>query len=242
MKTNLLVPFTFTLGLLFTGCAKTAATKDAAMTEPTSTGPSTTAVAANPTSAASNANASAAAAADTSPPPTVSVTIPPPAAPADTTPAAAENSSAAAEAAPAAADGTPSAVTDTPLRETAAAEQPGNIEALARAERIHEWNLRPADISAELATSDRIERTKEPGAGAPTGPMDSGEITNAIAGKLQADLEMASLKLNVLVVGDLATLTGTAHSAGQIGRAMALALDTEGVSKVVSRIKLDATP
>ena len=62
-----------------------------------------------------------------------------------------------------------------------------------------------------------------------------------IAAKFHADSELTSQKFGVMVLGEVATLTGSARSADQIGRAMALALDTEGVSKVVSRIKLEPT-
>jgi hyperosmotically inducible periplasmic protein len=85
-----------------------------------------------------------------------------------------------------------------------------------------------------------IVRTKEVGAGAPTGNMDDSVIVTLVKNKLQADSELSSLNLDVQAHNGEVTLKGSAQSANQIGRAIALALDTDGVTKVSSDIKVGA--
>jgi hyperosmotically inducible periplasmic protein len=83
-----------------------------------------------------------------------------------------------------------------------------------------------------------IVRTKELGAGAPTGSMDDSVIITLVKNKLKADSDLASLGLDVEAHNGEVTLKGNAQSATQIGRAIALALDTDGVTKVSSDIKV----
>lgn len=85
-----------------------------------------------------------------------------------------------------------------------------------------------------------IVRTKDVGAGAPTGAMDDSVVLTMVQNKLQADSELSSLRLEVQAHSNEVTLKGTAQSANQIGRAIALALETEGVTKVSSDIKVGA--
>lgn len=106
--------------------------------------------------------------------------------------------------------------------------------------RLTEWKLTPEDIRSEVA-SGHIERTRTPGAGEPTGPMDDA-LVGAIKGKLQDNPDTASLKLEVTAEGGVVSLGGSAHSLDQIGTAIALSLDTPGVTKTVAQIKLESAP
>ena len=108
-------------------------------------------------------------------------------------------------------------------------------------DRITEWKLAPEDIKSELATGGQIVRSKTVGAGEPTGPMDPVLVTQ-INAKFAADTELSSLKLKVAADSGVVTLSGSAHSADQIGRAVAVALDTGGVKQAISQIKLDTAP
>jgi osmotically-inducible protein OsmY len=83
-------------------------------------------------------------------------------------------------------------------------------------------------------------RTKETAAGAPTGSMDDDVIKTMVKGKLQADSETSKASIDADAHNGEVTLKGTADSASQVGRAIALALDTQGVTKVSSDVKVSA--
>lgn len=222
MKTTLLLPLLS--GLLLVGCARTASEKTAASAD-LSADPSKSATIAPSSIAATTTPPSV----DNTPPPTVSVTVPPP------------KTAAEAESAIASADGVATAPTDIVAPVIAREDTPASAGALTLASRIADWKLTAEDITEDIKKSDHIERTKDVSeAGAPTGVMETGTVANVIAAKFHADSEIAPLKLGVMLADTTATLTGTAHSPEQIGRAMALALDTDAVAKVVSRIKLES--
>lgn len=111
----------------------------------------------------------------------------------------------------------------------------------AFADRITEWKLTPADLKDELQTSGRIVRSRTPGAGEPTGPMDA-ILASSINSKLQDDADTTALKIAVEANKGVVTLTGFAQSPEQLGHIIALSLDTGGVTQVVSLIKLETAP
>jgi osmotically-inducible protein OsmY len=106
--------------------------------------------------------------------------------------------------------------------------------------RITEWHLTANDLQADLDQNHEIIRTKDSAAGAPTATSDKSVVESMVKSRLEADSAIAALKLSVSADknGDV-TLKGKAPSADEVGRAIALALDTEGVNKVTSKIKLD---
>ena len=107
--------------------------------------------------------------------------------------------------------------------------------------RITEWKLAPDDIKSEFETSGQVVRSKTSGAGDPTGPMD-GILVSQINTKLKADTDTSALKLEVSATNGVVSLSGSAQSLNQIGKAVALALDTGGVTQTISTIKLESTP
>jgi osmotically-inducible protein OsmY len=107
--------------------------------------------------------------------------------------------------------------------------------------RIAEWNLKPEDIKSEFETSGRITRSRTAGAGEPTGPMDD-VLVSQIKSKFGDNADTSGLKLEVTAEKGVVTLNGSAHSLDQIGKAIAVALDTPGVTQTISLVKLDATP
>lgn len=102
-----------------------------------------------------------------------------------------------------------------------------------------EWKLNAQDLEADIAAKRPIVRTKS-NAGAPTGSMDKSTLQTAVEGRIKADAELANLKLDINAdrKGEI-QLEGKAQNASQIARAMAIALDTEGVQKVTSKIDID---
>jgi osmotically-inducible protein OsmY len=113
---------------------------------------------------------------------------------------------------------------------------------VATTARIAEWHLSANDLQADLDNNREIVRTKDDTAGAPTASADTKVIESMVKGRLEADSDIARLKLDADADrhGEV-KLTGKAESAEQVGRAIALALDTEGVTKVTSKIKIDKT-
>jgi osmotically-inducible protein OsmY len=85
-----------------------------------------------------------------------------------------------------------------------------------------------------------IVRTKDSVVGAPTGNTDDDVVKTMVKGKIQADSDTAKAMIDVDAHNGEVTLKGTADSAHQVGRAIALALDTQGVTKVSSDVKVSA--
>jgi osmotically-inducible protein OsmY len=111
---------------------------------------------------------------------------------------------------------------------------------VATSARMAQWKLTASDIQADLDNRREIVRTKDENVGAATATNDKSVIESMVKGRLEADSDIAALKIKVDADkhGDV-TLKGKARSAEEVGRAIALALDTEGVTKVTSKIKLD---
>jgi hyperosmotically inducible protein len=86
-----------------------------------------------------------------------------------------------------------------------------------------------------------IVRTKETVVGAPTGSTDDEVIKTMVKGKIQADSETAKASIDVDAKNGEVMLKGSADSASALGRAMALALDTQGVTKVSSDVKVSGS-
>lgn len=106
--------------------------------------------------------------------------------------------------------------------------------------RITEWRLSPTEIQADIDRGVAIVRTKDTVAGAPTGSTDDEVIKTMVKGKIQADSEVSKAMIDVDAKNGEVMLKGSADSANHVGRAIALALDTQGVTKVSSDVKVNA--
>jgi len=106
--------------------------------------------------------------------------------------------------------------------------------------RISEWKLNSTDIQSDLDRGTTIVRTRQDVVGAPTGNTDDSVIESMVKGKIQADPQCANAMIDVSAHNGEVSLKGNADSANIIGRAIALALDTQGVTKVSSDIKVNA--
>jgi osmotically-inducible protein OsmY len=105
--------------------------------------------------------------------------------------------------------------------------------------RMTEWRLSASDIEADVNAKRDVVRTRT-GATTPTGKIDEDTVEKAIKGRLAADTQLADLKFDVNANGrGEVELEGKARTTDQIARAMAIALDNDGVAKVTSKIKLD---
>jgi osmotically-inducible protein OsmY len=110
---------------------------------------------------------------------------------------------------------------------------------VAHTANMTQWRLNESDLSADLAANREIVRTKDV-AGAPTGNMDKSTLQAAVEGRIKADPELSTFKIDVDpgANGEI-NLDGEVNNAAQVGKAIALALDTDGVTKVKSKIELD---
>lgn len=106
--------------------------------------------------------------------------------------------------------------------------------------RMSEWRLSASEIEADVTANRPIVRTNTK-ATAPTGKIDDDALENLIKGRLQADSKLADLKFDVNAndKGEV-ELEGKARTTDQIAQAMAVALSNDSVTKVTSKIKLDA--
>jgi len=114
----------------------------------------------------------------------------------------------------------------------------------AIAAKLVEWKLTPSDIKEDLQKTGRVVRDKSLAAGEKIGgTMDNARIVTVINGKYIADSDLSALKINVDADNGVVTLTGKVDSLDLVGRAVALALNTEGVTQVVGILKVaDAAP
>jgi hypothetical protein len=105
--------------------------------------------------------------------------------------------------------------------------------------RMTEWRLSKSDIEADVMANREIIRTRSD-ATTPVVATDAGMLEKAIEGRLAADSKLAGLKFDVDANrnGEV-KLEGKARTTDQIAHVIATALDTEGVMKVTSKIKLD---
>ncbi len=104
-------------------------------------------------------------------------------------------------------------------------------------QKITEWKLTPDDIKADLAKAGRIVRQKGVAAGAKVGEVfDNARIVTMVNAKLVADHDLSAFKINVDADKGTVTLKGTVTSHSLIGRVILLALETEGVTGIVSEL------
>ena len=110
----------------------------------------------------------------------------------------------------------------------------------AISDKIVEWKLTPSDIKADLEKGGRVVRTKTVAAGEKVGAVvDNARIVTVINAKYVADSDLSALKIDVDADQGTVTLKGTAKSPEFIGKAVALALDTDGVTQVISLLTVE---
>jgi len=105
----------------------------------------------------------------------------------------------------------------------------------AIADKFAEWKLTPSDIKTDLEKGGRVVRSKSSTVGAKAGAtFDNAKVVTVINAKLVGDSKLSAIKINVDADQGIVTLKGTVKSPDLIGRAIALALDTDDVVQVVS--------
>ena len=96
-------------------------------------------------------------------------------------------------------------------------------------EKLAHWNLTGDDIKRDLASSGKVIRNKARVAGA---RIDDARILSVIKAKFILDQSLSALDINVDCRDGHVRLRGQVPDNEAIGRAVALALETEGVVEV----------
>jgi hypothetical protein len=102
-------------------------------------------------------------------------------------------------------------------------------------DKLAQWHLTSDDIKADLAQTGKVVRAKAQVAG---DKISDARIATVIKAKYVLDRDISAMDISVSVDEGHVTLAGRVASAEIIGRAMELALDTDGVVGVVSQLTL----
>jgi hypothetical protein len=126
----------------------------------------------------------------------------------------------------------------------AAAENVGTAAKSARdtvQDELSRLNLRPDDIKAELARTGQVVRRKAEEAGhAIADATADARITAAIKTKLVGSRDLSALDISVNTTAGVVTLSGYVSSPDNIGKAVLLAMQTDGVREVISTLQVKA--
>jgi osmotically-inducible protein OsmY len=106
-------------------------------------------------------------------------------------------------------------------------------------EELRVLHLRPQDVKDELASTGQVIRRKaeETGKAIADATADA-RTTAAIKGKLVANRDLSALSISVNTTAGVVTLSGAVNSAEDIGKAMLLAMQTDGVKEVISTLQI----
>jgi hyperosmotically inducible protein len=110
------------------------------------------------------------------------------------------------------------------------------------ATKLVEWHLTPEEIKAELERTGRVVRAKTDAAVAKSEVIiDNARVVAVIKTKLVGDPQLSARQITVVSEQGIVTISGTVPSAELIGRAITLALETEGVTQVVSLLTVSGS-
>lgn len=109
----------------------------------------------------------------------------------------------------------------------------------AAQEKLNSLHLRPEDIKDELARTGLIVRRAASDAGqAIADATADARVTGAIKAKLVASRDLSALNISVNTTAGVVTLSGFVTSPEDISKAVLLAMETDGVSKVISTLQV----
>ena len=102
-------------------------------------------------------------------------------------------------------------------------------------DKLVEWHLTSDDIKADLAKTGEVVRTKAAAVGDRIGDA---RVVAVVKAKYVLDRDLSALDINIDCRDGEVTLHGTVATPELVGRATALALDTDGVHRVTSKLKV----
>lgn len=103
--------------------------------------------------------------------------------------------------------------------------------------KLRDWKLTPDDIRDDLRRGSEIVRTKAKEAGA---ELSDARILTVIKAKYVLDRDLSALDINIDVSRGQVTLNGKVATPALVGHAITLALDTDGVLTVASRLTVNS--
>jgi len=105
--------------------------------------------------------------------------------------------------------------------------------------KLQAWHLTGDDIDRELTRTGRVVRRQvgDFGAAMADAATDA-RITAQVKTKFALDRDLSAWKISVATTSGHVTLSGTVASHALIGRAMLLALETDGVREVTSALQI----
>lgn len=106
--------------------------------------------------------------------------------------------------------------------------------------KLEALELRAEDIRKELGEKGRVVRRKarDIGLAAVDAALDA-RTTATIKAKLAADPDLSAINISVTTTAGQVTLSGKVASPELIGKAIALALETDGVREVISTLQVN---
>jgi hypothetical protein len=105
--------------------------------------------------------------------------------------------------------------------------------------RLLEWHLSGPEVSADLARTGEVIRERARVAGV---MINDARIVSVIKAKFLLDRELSAAEIHVESKDGQVTLSGSVAEPDLVGKAAALALDTDGVSHVDSKLSVQAKP
>ena len=106
-------------------------------------------------------------------------------------------------------------------------------------EKLREWKLQPDDIKDDLAKTGKVIRSKTEKVGqAIADATADARTTAAIKGKLVANRDLSAMSISVNTTAGVVTLSGTVNSPEDVGKAMLVAMETDGVTQVISTLQV----
>ncbi len=106
-------------------------------------------------------------------------------------------------------------------------------------EKLKMLDLRSEDIRDDLARTGQVVRRKarEISKAIADGTADA-RITGTIKGKLVANRDLSAMSISVNTTSGVVTLSGSVSSPEDIGKAVLLAMETDGVREVISSLQV----
>jgi uncharacterized membrane protein len=102
-------------------------------------------------------------------------------------------------------------------------------------EKLVDWHLTSDDIKADLAKTGQVVRAKTATAG---DRIADARIVTVVKAKFVLDRDLSALDISIDCRDGAVVLNGVVATPELIGRATALALETDGVHLVTSRLKV----
>jgi hypothetical protein len=105
--------------------------------------------------------------------------------------------------------------------------------------KLEALNLRSDDIKEEMSRTGKVVRRKARDLGTSVADATAdARTTAAIKAKLMADRDLSAVSISVNTTGGRVTLSGTVSSPEHIGKAILLAMETDGVRDVFSTLQI----